>query len=586
LFVTIFFSQTVDAHKITSVAGAGTPVNSALAIGTDGFPVVVHETLTSPLELKIVHCTSNDCSTKDSPTTLDITGFNTRPSITIGNDGFPVISYFDGSIGEGNPIKVVHCTNVNCSTFDTPQIIDAGPNSVDSSITIGTDGFPVISYADAFSVAKLQFVHCTSVNCSTFDSPLILDSDTRVGTSSRVKIGTDGFPIISYAIINNPGVRILHCTSIDCSTFDVAKTLDSLSTGIFEVDMALGSDGFPVLSYNEVHVSEQRVLHCTSIDCSTSDSPLIIDSGAFSTFSSSVSIAISSDGFPIVIYSSGSANDLTLVNCITIDCSIVSFPLLFDTGIGFSTSTAIGSDGFPAISYQDSGGGISLVHCQDVNCDLFDNIPQFITTLEGSQEVPPVSTNATGFAEFTLNEAGDEMAFEIFFNLADITGLHIHRAPSGVNGEIIVGFENPDTVSSDIHPTISDTLFTVPPSSSFTGTITSDGLSGTLTAQLLSSLVNEMIAGNTYVNIHTVANSGGEIRGQIEPCLPPSSGNWVVEFDCTLVNNAVASANVIIQSGSVLVIPSGLTLDIDFTQFNLTVQSGGGVLIKAGGSIT
>lgn len=185
------------------------------------------------------------------------------------------------------------------------------------------------------------------------------------------------------------------------------------------------------------------------------------------------------------------------------------------------------------------------------------------------------------------------MAFEIFVSGLDIdglqtggtsddvTGAHIHHAPSGVNGEIVVGFIGPDTVSDAVHPIFFDPVFDV-----LSGTITSNGLSGTLTAQPLSSLVNEMISGNTYVNIHTITNSGGEIRGQIEPCLPPSSGNWVIEFDCTLVNDVVASANVIIQSGSVLVIPSGLTLDIDFSQFNLTVESGSGVLIESGGKIT
>lgn len=70
--------------------------------------------------------------------------------------------------------------------------------------------------------------------------------------------------------------------------------------------------------------------------------------------------------------------------------------------VGQHTSIAIGTDGFPVISYfDDSNNDLKFIHCQDGNCDLFDNIPQFITTLDGSQEVPPVSTTATGFAEFT-----------------------------------------------------------------------------------------------------------------------------------------------------------------------------------------
>ncbi len=583
------FSQNADAHRITLIENTGSPADSVLTIGTDGFPVIAYHDFTSPGELKIVHCTSIDCASKDTPTTLDSVGFTgSRPAITIGTDGFPIISYLASS--QNSAMKIVHCTSVNCSTFDTPRTIDGGPTRSDSSIIIGTDNFPVISYADGSPVSKLQFVHCTNVNCSTFDATKTLDSDSSVGTSSRVKIGTDGFPIISYNVINNAGLGILHCTSIDCSTFSAPQKLENIVTNSLEVDMTIGIDGFPILSYNEGALREQRVLHCTNIDCSTFDGPFIIDGGGSSPFSDSISIAISNDGFPLVVYVSDSPNNLTLVNCLTINCSISSDPINFDTNAGFPTSTAVGADGFPVISYS-SLGDIKLVHCQDVNCDLFDNIPQFITTLEGSQEVPPVSTTASGFAEFALNEPGDEMAFIISLTNLDIdgiktgsvsddvTGAHIHRAPSGVNGEIVVGFIGPDTVSEDIHPVIFD-----PDLDLLFGTIKADGLSGTLTAQPLSSLVNEMISGNTYVNIHTIANSGGEIRGQIEPCLPPSSGNWIVEFDCTLINDSVAPANVIVQNNSVLVIPDGIMLTVP-SGFNITVLSGGGILIEFGGTV-
>jgi hypothetical protein len=66
----------------------------------------------------------------------------------------------------------------------------------------------------------------------------------------------------------------------------------------------------------------------------------------------------------------------------------------------------------------------------------------------------------------------------------------------------------------------------------------------------------------------------------------PISGDWVVQSSCILSLNSAIDGNVIVQNGVVLEIPSGVTLDIDFANHNLTVKSGGGVLIKAGGSIT
>jgi hypothetical protein len=47
------------------------------------------------------------------------------------------------------------------------------------------------------------------------------------------------------------------------------------------------------------------------------------------------------------------------------------------------------------------------------------------------------------------------------------------------------------------------------------GDITAADLRGPLAGLTIQDLVAEMVAGNTYVNVHTVENPGGEIRGQI-----------------------------------------------------------------------
>ncbi len=65
-----------------------------------------------------------------------------------------------------------------------------------------------------------------------------------------------------------------------------------------------------------------------------------------------------------------------------------------------------------------------------------------------------------------------------------------------------------------------------------------------------------------------------------------SSGDWTVISSCTLIGDATVTGNVLVPNGVVLTIPNGFTLDINFATKNLTVQAGGGVLIKAGGTIT
>ena len=80
-------------------------------------------------------------------------------------------------------------------------------------------------------------------------------------------------------------------------------------------------------------------------------------------------------------------------------------------------------------------------------------------------------------------------------------------------------------------------------------------------------------------------NSRVQVFG-VPPCSPPASGDWTVSSTCTMTGDATADGNVIVPNGVVLTIPNGVTLDINFVTKNLTVQSGGGVLIKAGGKIT
>jgi hypothetical protein len=77
----------------------------------------------------------------------------------------------------------------------------------------------------------------------------------------------------------------------------------------------------------------------------------------------------------------------------------------------------------------------------------------------------------------------------------------------------------------------------------------------------------------------------GTISMPGDACIVPSSGDWIITSSCTLSANDSAPANVIVQNNSILTIPNGITLDMDFVNFNLAVESGSGVLIESGGVI-
>ncbi len=120
---------------------------NAITIGTDGFPVISYYDRSNS-NLKVAKCVIANCTGSSILTTVDNAGDVGRStSITIGTDGFPVISY----LGLPNTLKVAKCVNEACTGTSTITTVDpaTGTNNIFSSIVIGADGFPVISYGDS-----------------------------------------------------------------------------------------------------------------------------------------------------------------------------------------------------------------------------------------------------------------------------------------------------------------------------------------------------------------------------------------------------------------------------------------------------
>ncbi|MFK7893408.1 MAG: CHRD domain-containing protein [Granulosicoccus sp.] len=124
-----------------------------------------------------------------------------------------------------------------------------------------------------------------------------------------------------------------------------------------------------------------------------------------------------------------------------------------------------------------------------------DGSSTFITPLSPKQEVPPLQDNATaqGEGNLTIARSGSG-AISGSVSVSGLTGpataAHIHRGFGGTNG----GVELALTGNED------GTLLSVP-----------DG--SVLTPEQLTALAE----GELYINVHTAANPGGEVRGQIIP---------------------------------------------------------------------
>jgi CHRD domain len=140
----------------------------------------------------------------------------------------------------------------------------------------------------------------------------------------------------------------------------------------------------------------------------------------------------------------------------------------------------------------------------------------FVAHLSGRDEVPSNESLAQGQAIFHLSADGTQLDYTLIAaNIDNVVFAHIHLAPAGVNGPVVAFLFGPAAPGGG---RFSGVLAR--------GTITEDDLIGPLAGQDLAALVDAMLAGNTYVNVHTddgVAPAGtgpgdlpaGEVRGQI-----------------------------------------------------------------------
>ena len=111
-----------------------------------------------------------------------------------------------------------------------------------------------------------------------------------------------------------------------------------------------------------------------------------------------------------------------------------------------------------------------------------------VVTLSGAQEVPPVTTGASGSGTITVG-ADKSVSGSVTTSGVAVTAAHIHVAAPDKNGPVII----PLTKTSD-------NTWSVPAG-----------------AKLTDAQYESYKAGDLYVNVHSAANKGGEVRGQLKP---------------------------------------------------------------------
>ena len=130
-----------------------------------------------------------------------------------------------------------------------------------------------------------------------------------------------------------------------------------------------------------------------------------------------------------------------------------------------------------------SAVAIVLPGCSDLTLSNGDEV-----MLSGQQEVPPVTTSASGNGTITVSP-DRSLSGGITTTGVAATAAHIHHGASGTNGPVIMPLVR-----------TSENVWSMPAG-----------------ARLTDAQHESYRAGNLYVNVHSATHKGGEIRGQLRP---------------------------------------------------------------------
>jgi|GEM_PF-1965934 len=354
----------------TSVDTTGTiGLYTSIVLGTDGFPVVSYYDSTGG-DLEIVKCGNAACSSGNTSTTLDSSGtVGLYTSIMLGTNGFPVISYYDQTNGN---LKMIACGNAACSSGNTTTTVNStGDVGLFTSIALSADGFPVISYFDdSVGVGDLIVVKCGDATCSSGNTTTTVNSTNDIGRDNSIVIGTDNFPVISYRDATAGNLVFTKCGNAACSASNTTTTIDSVGTVGSDTSVVIGTDGLAVISYYDETNGDLKVIKCGNSTCASGNTTTTVDSTG--DVGQDTSITLATDNLPVISYFDVTNADLKVAKCGNAACSSgTTLTTAASSGTsGQYTSITLGADNFPVISHHIAGASLDLqvTRCVDSTC--------------------------------------------------------------------------------------------------------------------------------------------------------------------------------------------------------------------------
>jgi hypothetical protein len=295
----------------------------------------------------------------------DVAGTGQFTSVAIGADGLPLISYYDVTNGD---LKVAHCEEVDCDTAALNTLDSAGNVGQYTSIAIGVDGLGLISYFDVTN-GNLKVAHCNDLACSSA-TVSTLDSTGSVGQYTSITIGFGGTGLISYHSITSGDLKVASCSNTACTAASLFTVDNSANIVGRNTSITLGLDGFGLISHHDGTATSLKIAHCLNQACTTTEN-FTVDDPAGLSVGQDTSITLGADGLGLISYFDVTNGNLKVAHCNNTSCSSVT-AITADSSaniVGEHASISVRPNGLPLVSYFDATiQQIKLAHCVDVKC--------------------------------------------------------------------------------------------------------------------------------------------------------------------------------------------------------------------------
>lgn len=298
-------------------------------------------------------------------------------SIAIGRDGLPVISYMAGNL-TSSFLRVAKCGDARCAGPAQITTVDnarAEVANTGTSIAIGADGLPVISYGSRTALS-MKVIKCGNAACSGGNVITTIDDQTPddVSTYSSIAMGSDGLPIVSYFNSSLQTLKVVKCGNAACSAGNQTSTLsgpDTVITSGQNTSIRIGGDGLPIVSYNTSTASNftLKTVKCGNLACSSGNVISTVDDPA-NAVGDYNAMVMGSDGFPVIAYRDITARSVKVAKCGNATCtSANTITTVDDSGNGIDIAIALATSGRPVIVQRNlNAGQIVMTHCGNSAC--------------------------------------------------------------------------------------------------------------------------------------------------------------------------------------------------------------------------